>query len=127
MGPVARCVLRVDLTTVVPVDMLEEAVLLLIFRSCCCRVAGRAAGDLTGTGWEDFVAVRFVCVVVVVALAVLRTAAGDVVAIFLVSVRVVRARASSIMALSGLEGFNGEAGRDKYEAFVGDVMSGDCL
>lgn len=111
---------RPALTIVVLVEMFEEVVLLLMFLSCC-RVAGRA-GDLgTKTGLADFVAVLFVCVV---ALGLRILALGDV---FFVSVRVVRARASSIIALRGLDGFSGEAGRDKYEALVGDVMRGDCL
>jgi hypothetical protein len=109
---------RVGRTMVVPEDMLDDVVLVLVCRSCC-RVVGRA-GDLVAIGLADLVVVFRVCVVIFVFL----PTAGEV---FLVSGRVVRARASSIIAFSGLDGFKGEAGRDRYDALVGDVMSGDCL
>lgn len=42
---------------------------------------------------------------------------------------VVRALALSIIAFNGLEGFRGDAGRDKYDAgccgLLGEVISGD--
>jgi hypothetical protein len=117
---VARLVVavRVGRTMVVPEDMLDDVVLVLVCRSCC-RVVGRA-GDLVPIGLADLVVVFRVCVVIFVFL----PTAGEV---FLVSGRVVRARASSIIAFSGLDGFKGETGRDRYDALVGDVISGDCL
>lgn len=109
---------RVGLTIVVLADILDDVVLVLMFR-LCCRDA--FPGDLGMAELVGFTAVLFVWVVVFV----FRTlGAGD--AAF-DSGRVARARASSIIALRGLAGFNGEVGRDMYDAFVGDVMSGDCL
>lgn len=99
--------------------MLEDVVLVLIFRLCCREVF--PAGDLGTTELAIFTPVLFVWVVV---LGLRILGAGD--AVF-DSGRVARARASSIIALRGLEGFKGEVGRDIYEALVGDAMSGDCL
>jgi hypothetical protein len=46
------------------------------------------------------------------------------------SLFVVRTRAFSIIALSGLEGFTGDAGREMYDdcccGFPGEVIRGDC-
>lgn len=97
--------------------MLEDVVLVLIFRVCCREVF---PGDL-GMELVGFTPVLFVCVVVLVLRAL---GAGDPA---FDSGRVARARASSIIAFRGLAGFKGEVGRDIYDAFVGDVTSGDCL
>ena len=99
-------------------DVLDDVVLVLIFRLCCREVL---PGDLGMAEAAGFTPVLFVWAVVLV----LRTFRAGEAAFD--SGRVARARASSIIALRGLAGFNGEVGRDIYDAFVGEVMSGDCL
>jgi len=117
---------REDLTIVVPEETLEAVVPVLILRSCCWCVASR--GDFTDAAAvlaAGLVAVFLGCEGVLLSF----------VAVVAVPF-VLRARALSTVpattgvALSGLEGFSGDAGRDIYErwccCFSGEFFNGEC-
>jgi hypothetical protein len=106
----------------VPVERLEDVVLVLGFRSCSL-VADRA-GDLVVVGFAVFVVAFLVVCDVVFAFRVV--AVGEA-ALFSVGMSraPVRALAFSIIALRGLEGLMGDAGRDRYDGLVGEATRGD--
>lgn len=92
---------RVDFTIVVPEEAVDELVLVLSLRSCC-RVAGRDAGERIALG--------------PVPAALVLSCDGGLLSFIDAAPFVVLARASAMLAgvaFSGLDGFNGEIGRDR--------------